>query len=127
MTGLSITNKIYEILDADQQFKAMCSHYYPLIAEEDVTFPFVIYRRDGIEAVTTKSCIAGDKVDFTFVIVSDKYAPTVDIAERIRKLFEGRRDGYFNAVILTSSEEEYANDAYTQRLSFTSTILNQNN
>lgn len=126
MTGLSVSKKIYNILSGDTAFNSLCSSYYPIIADEKVEYPFVLYKRDDIEVLDSKNYIAGDKVGFTFVIVNDKYALTVEIAERIRKLFEKRRDGYFSAVQFVGCDEEYSNDAYVQQLSFVATILNQN-
>lgn len=127
MTGLSINKHIYSILKDDAQLLEMCQNIYPVIAEETVKFPFILFTRSNIQVMDSKCHIAGDNVGFAIAIVNDKYMLTVDIAERIRELFEKRRDGYFSDCSLTGCDEEYSNDAYVQRLYFTATIMRNNN
>lgn len=123
MTGLSINKKIYEILSNDAELSGMCTNIYPLIAEESVQFPFVLFTRNDVSPIDSKSYVAGDQIEFSIAIVNDKYMLTVDIAERIRKLFEKRRDGYFNEINFVGCSEEYTNNAYVQQLNFVATVL----
>lgn len=126
MTGLSINKHINSILNGDETLKEMCTSIYPLIAEEDVKFPFILFTRDTMTPIDTKGYIAGDTVDFSIAIVNDRYALTCDIAERVRELLENRHDGCFSRCSLTGCSEGYQDDAYVQRLNFRATILNFN-
>ena len=123
MTGLSINKFIFNILQSDNELTSMCKSIYALVAEEEVKFPFILFTRDNVQPIDTKEYVVGDRVTFSIAIVSDKYLTTVDIAERVRLLFEKRRDNYFSETNLTSCTEDYSNDAYVQRLSFSATIL----
>lgn len=129
MTGLSINKFIFNILQSDKELAGMCNNIYPLVIEEDtlkknpLRFPFILFTRDNVQPIDTKEYVVGDRVTFSIAIVSDKYLTTVDIAERVRLLFEKRRDNYFSETNLTSCTEDYSNDAYVQRLSFSATIL----
>lgn len=123
MTGLSINKFIYNILQSDKELTSMCKSIYPLVAEEEVKFPFILFTRDNVQPIDTKEYVVGDRVTFSIAIVSDKYLTTVDIAERVRLLFEKRRDNYFSETNLTSCTEDFSNDAYVQKLSFSATIL----
>ena len=125
MTGLSINKYIYTILKDDAELLTMCKNIYPVIAEEDVKYPFILFTRTGVEPIDSKSYVVGDRVSFTIAIVNDKYMLGVDIAERVRELFEKRRDAYFSEINFTGCDEEYSNDAFVQRLNFVATILNK--
>lgn len=123
MTGLSINIHLSEVLNGDPVLSGMTSDIYPVIAENDVKFPFILHTREDVRPIDNKSFISGDQVPFSIAIVSDKYAETVTIAERVRQLFEKRRDGYFSECNLTAAQEDYQNDAFVQRLRFSGTIL----
>ena len=103
----------------------MCKNIYPVIAEEDVKYPFILFTRTGVEPIDSKAYVVGDRVSFTIAIVNDKYMLGVDIAERVRELFEKRRDSYFSEINFTGCDEEYNQDAFVQRLNFVATILNK--
>ena len=125
MTGLSINKYIYTILKDDAELLTMCKNIYPVIAEEDVKYPFILFTRTGVEPIDSKSYVVGDKVAFSIAIVNDKYMLGVDIAERVRELFEKRRDSYFSEISFVGCDEEFNQDAFVQRLSFVATILNK--
>lgn len=123
MTALSLNKQIYAILSQDSGITSMCQSIYPVVAEEDVKFPFILYRRETIQPYDCKGYTVGDRCNFSIVAVSDKYAVTVELAERIRQLFEKRRDGYFTECNLTGCSEDFVNEAYTQQLDFQATIM----
>lgn len=127
MTGISVNAHISEILNNDSVLSGMTQDIYPVIAENDVNFPFILHMRDSIAPIDTKNIIVGDKVQFSIAIVSDKYKTGITIAERVRLLLDKRRDGYFNECILIGATEDYLNDAYVQRLRFAATIFANNN
>lgn len=125
MTGLSINKYIYTILKDDAELLTMCKNIYPVIAEEDVKYPFILFTRVNVEPIDSKAYVVGDRVAFSIAIVNDKYMLGVDIAERVRELFEKRRDSYFSEINLTGCDEEFNQDAFVQRLNFVATILNK--
>ena len=49
MTGISVLKSIYKLLVANEDLVAMVDNkMFPLIANENTTFPFIVYQRDSI-------------------------------------------------------------------------------
>lgn len=99
---------------------------YPLIADNDAKYPFIIYRRVNLSSNGNKDGYYEDDVTMEITVVSDKYSDSVDIATEIRNLLERQSVNYedleINDTTLSLATEEYSNNAYVQRLQFTSTI-----
>lgn len=118
-TALSANKYIYKILTEDATLSGLTKgQIYPVIAEENVTYPFVIFSKTDAYANYTKDILAYDSATIQVAIAAVNYFQTVDIAERVRALLEGRRDSYFANVQFVSVTEDYVEDAYTQTLEF---------
>lgn len=115
-TGLSISKNIYSILSADSQLSG--TTLYPIVAPEEVKYPYLVYKRTDIEPIYAKNVICGDKARIEISIVSDKYSQTVSIAERVRELLEYRKDNFFKEVFLKSAEEGWNDFGYFQTITF---------
>ena len=95
---------------------------YPLIANADTTFPFIVYSRTNLAPEYTKDLLSDNQVTFAVIVVSDKYTESLDIANAVRHALEGYR--YKDEIIdiypfkLDSITEETLEDAYIQRMSF---------
>lgn len=95
---------------------------YPLIANADTTFPFIVYSRTNIFPEYTKDLLSDNKCTFAVIVVSDKYTESLDVANAVRHALEGYRfkdeiiDIY--PIKLDSITEETMEDAYIQRMSF---------
>lgn len=118
-TALSANKYIYKILTEDETLSGLTKgQIYPVVAEENVTYPFVIFSKTDAYANYTKDILAYDSATIQVAIAAVNYFQTVDIAERVRTLLEGRRDSYFANVQFVSVTEDYVEDAYTQTLEF---------
>ena len=95
---------------------------YPLVAEEDVKLPFITFTKSSVVPSYYKVGVADDKVSFTVNIVANDYVTTVNIAERVRQLLEGRTSTYFKRIELSNCYENYSNDNYVQNLQFLAII-----
>lgn len=115
-TGLSISKNIYSILSGDTQLSG--TTLYPIVAPEEVKFPYLVYKRTDIQPIYAKNVICGDKARIEINIVSDKYSQTVSIAERVRELLEYRKDNFFKEVFLKSAEEGWNDFGYFQTITF---------
>lgn len=118
MTAISINKYIYNILINDEVIKGLVADkIFPLVAEEETTFPFIIFRRNSI---TTEYCKDGrtfDNVEVSISTVANDYTTTVEIMERIRELFElNKKD--FVSVHLSSVTEDYIDNAFIQEIVF---------
>lgn len=117
-TALSINKYIYNILTNDVQLSEMVGKkIYPVIAEENVTYPFVIFKRQAITPVYAKNSLQYDSCTFSVAVVTNTYIQTVEIAERVRTILECY-DGDIKQVRLSSVNEEFLDDAYIQELTF---------
>ena len=122
-TGLSINKYIYAILSSSNELKEIVgSNIYPLVAEEETTFPFVVFRRSNITPNYTKKQVANDSVSFVVSIADTNYSKTVDISEIIRNELELHSDDYFQLIHLESVSEDFVENAYIQELTFNAII-----
>lgn len=122
-TALSVNKYIYNILSTDETLSGLTGgDIYPIVAEESVTYPFVIFTKTDAYGQYTKDILSYDQATVQVAIAAVNYFQTVDIAERVRALLEGRRDNYFYSITFDSVTEDYIEDAYVQNLTFTCKI-----
>lgn len=99
---------------------------FPLLANPDTTFPFIVYSRINLIPLYTKDILSDNQVSFAVLVVSDKYTESLDIANSVRHALEGYRfrDEYINIypIKLESIYEETMEDAYIQRMTFTFSV-----
>lgn len=96
---------------------------FPLLANADTTFPFIVYSRDSLLPTYTKDYLTNNTASITIIVVSDEYVESLEIANAVRHALEGYR--YKDSTIdihpirLQSLTEETMDDAYIQRMQFT--------
>lgn len=118
--SLQIGKAIYHILSNDTDVvDRVQNKIYPLIADVDTTFPFIIYKRTGITPADSKDrFIYSEDVYVDVVIASDKYNESIEIADLVRTaLLKGRYDG-IKDINLTDADEDYIEDTFIQNLTF---------
>ena len=129
-TAISVNKHIYQLLSSDSGLTSMVDNkIYPLVAEESVTYPFVIFTKESVSGNYSKDFLVNDTVTISVVVAANNYFQTVNIAERIRAILENYRDGYFLSILLDNVTEEFIEDAYIQQLQFSAKIneINVNN
>ena len=112
--SLQIGKAIYHILSNDKDVvDKVQNKIYPLIADVDTTFPFIIYKRTGIEPADSKDrFIYSEDVYVDVVIASDKYNESIEIADLVRTaLLQGSYDG-IKDINLTDADEDYIEDTF---------------
>lgn len=126
-SAISANKKIYQLLINDEPLKELVGNkIFPLVAEESVSYPFVIFTKESATANYTKDLLMYDTAIISVVIAANNYFETVAIAERIRAILECHRDAYFLSLLLDNVTEEYIEDAFVQQLQFSAKI-NVNN
>ena len=119
-TSISINKYIYSLLTADTKLVELTGgDIYPIVAEESVSYPFVLFTKSAAYGNYTKDLLLYDSATVEVVIAAVNYFQTVEIAERVRQVLEAYRDGYFGSITLDNVSEDYADDAYIQQLTFT--------
>lgn len=96
------------------------SKIFPLIANADTTFPFIVYSRDSLIPVYTKNLLSDNTVSFTIIVVSDDYIQSLNIANAVRHALEGQmyKDEYLTIypIRINSINENTLSDAYLQTI-----------
>lgn len=88
MTNSILLGKsIYKLLSASPELKTYVdSKIFPLIADNDVSFPFITYSRDSIyPSSSTKDGYHEDTCTFSILIVSQEYLTSLEIANICRE------------------------------------------
>lgn len=122
-TAISCNKHIYQLLISDSGLTEMVGDkIYPLVAEESVSYPFIIFTKENANGNYTKDFLTYDTVTISVAIAANNYFETVNIAERVRAILENYRDSYFLSVLLDNVTEEFLEDAYVQQLQFSAKI-----
>lgn len=121
MTGLEIGKAIFTILKG-------IKNVYPLVADQGTEYPFVIYRRVSLQHSNTKDRFNYQELATVEVVVaSNTYTESIELAKQVMYRLEHTRGIYndisINEIKLTDAEEEYIEDAFVQKLTFTIEIL----
>lgn len=95
---------------------------YPLVADNNAKFPFVIYKRVNLISDGCKDGIYEDDVTVEITVVGDKYQQTIEIANAIRGILEKQYVVFDNMIIndakISLATEEYSGGAFVQRMQF---------
>lgn len=109
----------------DEKTKQNIDKYgiYPLRANADTPFPFIVYARTNVYSDSqTKDGYIGDKVAFQIAVASDKYFQSAELANQVRDLFEGcilYNDSLkIQDIRMSSITETFIDDTYIQTLNF---------
>lgn len=93
---------------------------YPLVADNNAKYPFIVYRRNNLISSSCKDGYFEDTVDIEITVVTDKYYKGVEIATKVRQLLEVPKATYEGMVIsdatVTMATEEYSENAFIQRM-----------
>ena len=118
MSSLQIGKAIYTILA-----KNNISKVFPLVADEGTTFPFIVYKRSGLEPANTK-----DRYNFSelatldIIVAANTYEESITIAEQIKDILEHSRGTYadinIEEITLDDADEDYLEDTFIQKLTF---------
>jgi len=123
INSLEIGKYINNILANNQDIQDLGARVYPLIADNDAKFPFIIYKRIGLVSQTCKDGTYQDNVTVEIKIVSDKYSVGVQLANIVRSLLQRSymRYGDFeiNDVTINYAAEDFLENAFIQTMQLT--------
>lgn len=122
--SLLIGKYIYKLLSEDEVLSERVTpkKIFPLVANADTTYPFIVYARTSLAVEYCKDGTVEDTVECQVLSVSDNYVESLEIANQIRSTLELVR--YKDDTIqirecrLSSVQEEYMEDAFIQRMNF---------
>ena len=118
--SLQIGKAIYNILSNDKNItNRVGKKIYPLIADVDTTFPFIIYKRTGIIPADSKDrFIYSEEVYVEVVIACDKYNESIEIADLVRSTLTTGKYNEIKDIQITDADEDYIEDTFIQNLTF---------
>ena len=96
---------------------------FPLIANADTTFPFIVFQRSNLMPIYTKDILTENQITMVIIVVSNDYIQSLDLANAVRHALEGNiyrdNDIVISAMKMEYITEETLEDAYIQRMVFT--------
>ena len=123
--SILIGKLIYERLSSNPELKEYVNNkIFPLIAEQETTFPYIAFSKDSITPSYTKGGNYEDTVSVQIIVASTDYLESLNIANIVRKIFEYRLYSCDELRItesrLSSVSEAYDDNAnaFIQRLIF---------
>jgi len=125
---LEIGKYINYALTNSQEIQETQAKLYPLIADNDAKFPFIIYKRTNLASNICKDGNFEDTVTIEIKIVSDKYSVGVQLANIIRSLLQRPymcfEDMEINDVTINMASEDFLENAFIQTMQFNLKINN---
>lgn len=125
MSCISIGKAIKSLLVAGLSKTSIKNKIYPLIADENTTFPFIVYRRSSITTVSDKD-YSNDSACIQIMIAANNYAESVELAEQVRTSLVHKK-GIIQTIpiediSLVDGSEEFIDNTFVQNLIFKITI-----
>lgn len=118
MSSLQIGKAIYTILA-----KNNISKVFPLVADEGTTFPFIVYKRSGLEPANTKDIYNfSELATLDIIVAANTYEESITIAENVKNILEHSRGTdagiTIEEITLDDADEDYLEDTFIQKLTF---------
>ena len=116
MKNFKIGKEINRLLEEGNVLKV--SHkIFPLVANPNTTFPFLVYRRIGFTPRSNKDYM-GEQVTMEMNIASEKYEESVEIANNVADILQGKETDLIEDIQLVNVYEMYLQDTFIQNLQF---------
>lgn len=90
---------------------------FPLVANPNTTFPFLVYRRIGYTPRSNKDYM-GEQVTMELNIATESYQEGVDIANSVSDILNGQETDIIEYIQLINVSEMFLQDTYLQNLQF---------
>lgn len=121
--SLQVGKAIYSLLSSNQQLVSIVDgNIFPLIAEINTTFPFIVYKREAITPQYTKDYWTSDEVMINVMVASNDYVQSIEIADLVRQSLDQKQGEYSGIKIrdlrLIQADEDFIDDTYIQYLTF---------
>ena len=80
--SLLVGKYIYKLLSEDTELSGKVSpkKIFPLVANADTTYPFIVYARTGLVVDYCKDGTVENRIDFQILSVSENYVESLEVA-----------------------------------------------
>lgn len=116
MKNFEIGKEINRMLKEGNVLK-VSSKIFPLVANPNTTFPFLVYRRIGYQPRNNKDYI-GEMVTMEINIATETYNEGVLIANNVADILQGKETEIIQDIQLVNISEIYLQDTYIQNIQF---------
>lgn len=115
--GKLIVNLLSENLEL---MKAINGNIFPIISEDEIDFPFIVYRRTSQQqSETFKQGQYKTIYEYEISVIAGSYSKSVEIAEMVNETLDGRETDLYDMEV-SMGEESFIN-AFIQNLNLTIT------
>lgn len=125
--GKYIAKKLSENEDIKTFGITDSSKIWPIVANTNTKYPYIVYQRTSLLPEYTKDGCLYNTVSVEIKIVSDNYIKSLDIANKVREIFEKKQyksdDLSIKNCEINSVQEDFIEDAYVQTIDFNFTIF----
>lgn len=122
MKNIDIGKEIIALLTKDSELTELVGKkIFPLVANADTTFPFIVYKRAGFQPSLNKD-FEGEKITVDFVTCSTKYEESLKIANKIYKGLVHVETDIIDDSVAANMYEDFINDTYCQFITIIFTL-----
>ena len=121
---LKIGKYIRQFLVEDERYNKIVgqSKTFPLIANAETSFPFVVYQRTSAKVNYTKDGRYQNILAVEITIICDNYPESIDLLCLVRNILEGKRykdeEIWIRDIKVDEVSEDFNEDTFIQRISF---------
>lgn len=111
----------YLTQNADLQALMDTKNILPLVVNENTPYPFIVYRRDSINVIYTKTIGAFDnRVSISLDVYSNDYEESCNVANVVRNILEQLKisndEIVINEMEVVNVYEQYTQDGFKQTI-----------
>lgn len=122
MKSFKIGSEIVELLSNDGVVTSLVHNkIFPLIANANTKFPFIVYRRSYYTPASNKD-YENEKCGIELVIASPKYEESVNIADACANALNHKETALVEDINVTNTSEDFMEDTFIQRIVLEVTI-----
>lgn len=125
LKGIKINKFINKILSENEELLELVGRdNIKAMILNPTNYPFISYKRNSIETLYNKDIPYLDKVQSDIICVSDNYAQSIEIAQKVREILEyqvyknSEENVLIDYMIMIDSDEDTISDVYVQTLKF---------
>ena len=114
MKNFSIGKELNRIL-MEANVNGISNKIFPLIANANTTFPFLVYRRNYYRPINNKD-LEDEIVGIEIVIAATKYEESVVIADRVASALLHKKTEVIDDIQINNMYEDFIDDTFLQHI-----------
>ena len=121
MKNFEVGKHIKSMLDVPNVSMYVKGKVFPLVANANTDFPFLVYRRSSYIPENNKD-FEGEKVNIEIAIASTKYIESLEIANNVCDALNHKEDELIEDITVMNQYEDYTDDTFLQHITIQVTI-----